>query len=297
MSKPTIAIFGSNGTLGAPVIAAFEGPIFKDKFQSPISVYTRDTSSKADTNIVKYIAGDLVGNANAIAEQLRGTDVIISLSGWDPELIKGIEKVVTIVNPKVYIPSQFGANVQNVQHIFPGFLLEKTEHSKRMRENGIKVVDIFTFMFVGGPWVYEINAHFGLDTANKSVTYLGSPDQKTSFSNLNDIGRAVASVATSNLATIPDELRIRSGTVSPAEVVKLWESRHDAKLEVKAIIPKEQALKEAEKDWKANGFQPSKFMYYLNVLVSQADDNGFHVSENENEIVNPNESLWKWEKF
>lgn len=297
MTKPTIAIFGSNGALGAPTIAAFESETFKDKVQAPVSVFTRSAAGKTNSDVIQYVEGDLSADPEGIAEKVKNIDVIISLLTFSPEVSEAIEKVVSIAKPKLYIPSQFGSNVVVGNQIFPGFLAGKDEHSQKLRSQGIKVVDIHTSVFVGGPWVYEINGHFGLDTASKSVTYLGSPDAEVSFTHTIDIGRTIAAVATKDPAELPDRLDVRSGTISAAQVVKLWETRHNTTLDVKAIIPKEQALAEAKEEWNKNGFVPEKFMYYLNVLIANGSEAGLLEGESGSEFINPGESLWTWEKF
>lgn len=293
----SIAVFGSNGALGAPLIAALESPAFKDSYKKPILFFTRDTAGKKDSDAIKWVAGDLVGNPEGVAAQVKDVDVIISLLPYSPTVFGAIEQVVTLAKPKLYIPSQYGTKVDAPQKYFPGFLKGKLDHSEAVRAKGIKVLDIYTSLFVGGPWTYEINGHLGIDTAAGTVTYIGSPDQKVSFTKLEDIGRTIASLATRNIADLPSEVRVQSGFLTPAEAKELWEARHDAKLEVKESIPKEKAAADAKEEWAKNGFQPEKFLYYLNVLIAQGRDGGLLFESNDNEFVNPGESLWKWEKF
>lgn len=297
MSKPSIAIFGSNGALGAPTIAAFESETFRDKVKAPVHVFTRSTEGKINSDVIQYVEGDIVANPEEIAQKVKDFDVIISLLTFSPDLAQAIEKVVSIAKPKLYIPSQFGTNIANAGKLLPGFLAAKDEHSQQLRSKGIKVVDILTSVFVGGAWVYEINGHFGVDTTSNSVTYLGSPNEEVSFTHTNDIGRVIAAVATKDPKDLPDQVDVRSGTITAAQVVKLYETRHNTTLEVKAIVPKEQALAEAQEDWNKNGFQPAKFMYYLNVLIANAGEGGLFSDAPGNELVNPGESVWTWEKF
>lgn len=294
MAKHSIAILGANGALGAPVLAALESSTFRDSFQKPAILITRNAADKKNTDAVEYRSGDLVADPEGVAETIKGVDVVISLLGFTPEVSQAAEKLVSIVKPKLYIPSQFGVDVSSVQSVFPGFLLGKKQHSDALRSKGIKVVDISTSCFAGDAWLYEINFHFGVDQEHKSVTYLGSPEQRVAFTHLIDVGRTVAAVATADPAQLPDKIEVQSGVVTPKQVVELWESRHGSKIEVKAVISKEQALKDAQEDWTKNGFQPQKFFYYLNVIISQ---DGLVTDKNDNELVNPGESLWKWEKF
>lgn len=299
MSKPSVAIFGLNGALGESTLAAFLSSVFSDKFQLPVFAVTRDASKKELTEFVKYVQGDIENGQQALVKELGHVDVVISLLGATPAGLASLEKIVEGIKPKVYIPSQFGVDLPAAQKTFPGFLGLKADHTKKIRASGVKVVDIYTSFFVGGIWLYHVIGHIGADTEAKSVTYLGSPDTKLSFTSLDDIGRVVASVASKAFAApsdFPDALRVQSGSVTPAQVVKRYESTNNVKLEVKDTIAKDQALKEAQEVW-AKGFDPSKFLYYLNVLVSQGEGAGVLFVQNDDELVNPNESLWKWAKY
>ena len=93
MSKPSVAIFGLNGTLGAPTLNAIQ-TTFADKFLFPVLAVTRDTSKVTSTDKVKYIKGDYINGTSELAEQLKGTDVIIELVSPNPELFAAIETIV-----------------------------------------------------------------------------------------------------------------------------------------------------------------------------------------------------------
>ncbi|KAM9932410.1 hypothetical protein OXX80_007958 [Metschnikowia pulcherrima] len=298
MSKPSVAVFGLNGALGESTLAAFSSSAFSDKFQLPVLAITRDATTKTSTNVVKYVQGDIQNGKDSLVQKLANTDVVISLLGATPDVLAHIEKIVEEVKPQVYIPSQFGVNIPAASKTFPGFLGFKTAHSEKVRSFGIKVVDIYTSFFVGGIWLYHVIGHIGADPESKSVTYLGSPDTKLSYTTLEDIGRVVVSVASKAFGekNFPDALKVQSGYVSPAEVVKRYEETNNTTLNVKEIVPKEKVLEEAKKVW-AQGFDGNKFLYYLNVLVSQGEGAGVHFTENDDELVNPGESLWKWKKF
>lgn len=290
-------IFGATGALGAPTIEAFNSVLFKDKINAPVRVFSRKVDESKNTDAVKYVAGDILADSEGVIAAISGADVIISLLAGTPELTLAIEKVVLEVKPKLYIPSQFGADLSRVENIFPGIMATKSEHCDRLRKQGVNVVEIYTSYFVGGPWLYEINGHVGIDTTNKSVTYLGSADQDFSYTHLSDVGRAIAVVATSDPAQFPAVLKIQSGKSTPAEITKLWETRHNTKLEVKGVIPRDQVLTEAKEDWRTNGFDFKKFFYYLNVLLAAGKEGGLLFLEDNNELINPDETLWKWSKF
>lgn len=296
MSKVSVAIFGINGTVGAPLIKAIQSETFAGKFQFPILAVTRDVSKVTSTDKVKYVEGDYA-NATALAEKLKGTDVIVELVKPDPQIIANVEKVVALVKPKLFVPSQFGVALPDAQKIFPGILALKTEHSKNVRALGIKVVDVYTSFFAEGAWLYEIIGHVGADLESKTVTYFSSPDVPFTYSSLTDIGRSVASLITKPVGELPDEVRIESGKITAGQVVQRYEETHDVKFTVKEVVPREEVLKRAKEEWAANGFQPAKFLYYLQVVSSLGEGYGTLFSKNDRELVNPGESLWTWAKY
>lgn len=295
MSKVSVAVFGLNGTLGQPTLEAIKSPVFADKFQFPILAVTRNSSKYTSDEHVKYIQGDYINGQDALVKELSGVDVIVELLHPEPQLFAATEAIASQVKPKIYIPSQFGTNLEDANKVFPGFLDIKTNHSDAIRKFGIKVVDIYNGFFAQGHWLYEVIGHVGADVNTKTVTYYGSPDQKFAYSSLTDVGRVIASAASKPASELPDKLKVQSGEVSNAEVVKRYEETHDVKFEVKTI-PQEDVLAEAKQVW-AQGFDPSKFLYYLQVLVSAGVDKGVSFSKNDDELVNPGESLWKWAKY
>lgn len=295
MSKTSIAVFGLNGTLGKPTLEALKSAAFADKFQFPVLAVTRDPSKYTSDEYVKYIAGDYIGGKDALVKQLTGVDVIVELLSPEPTLFSAIEAIVAEVKPKVYIPSQFGCDLDDSGKVLPGFLQIKSDHSAALRKSGVKVVDIFTGFFAEGLWLYEIVGHAGIDTEAKTVTYFGSPDSKFAYSSLEDVGRVIASVASKPAGELPDTVRVQSGEVSFAEVAKRYEESHDVKLEAITVSEADVAA-EAAKVW-AQGFDPSKFLYYLQVVAAAGVDKGASFSKVDRELVNPGESLWKWTKY
>ncbi|RKP29385.1 hypothetical protein METBISCDRAFT_28274 [Metschnikowia bicuspidata] len=202
-------------TSDTPVIEAFESALFKDKVQRLVTVVTRDTTSKKDTETIKYQVGDIV------ADPEGDVDVVISVLQESPQIFEAIGKVVELIRPKIYIPSRFGTRAEKASKVFPGLFDVKSNHSKSIRDGKLAV--------------------------------LGHQPP----------------------ADLPDEISVQSGHITPAQVVKLWETRHNDKLEVKATIPKEQALTEAKADWTKNGFDYNKFFYYVNVLATQSLEGDF----------------------
>ncbi|SGZ48812.1 CIC11C00000000103 [Sungouiella intermedia] len=295
MSKVSVAVFGLNGALGQPTLEAIKSPVFADKFQLPILAVTRDASKYTSDEHVKYITGDYLSGKDALVKELNGVDAIVELLHPDPALFAAVEAIVGEVKPKVFIPSQFGVELEKAREVFPGFLALKSDHSDNVRKSGIKVVDIYTSFFAQGRWLYEVVGHVGGDLETKTVTYFGSPDTKVAFSSLTDIGRSIASLITKPASELPDKVRIQSGEVSLGEIIKRYEETHDIKFTEK-VVPLDEALANAKEVW-AKGFDPSKFLYYLQVISASGVDKGASFSQNQDELVNPGGSLWTWSKF
>lgn len=295
MTKPTIAVIGLNGVLGKPFIDALQSDAFADKVSFPVKAVTRST--KASSEKIQYVKGSVdPKDADSLSSELKGVDVVIGLTGANPDLLKGLEKVVENVKPKLVIPSQFGVEIDKADKIFPGFLGLKQAHSEALRKLGSKVVDIVTSFFAApNSFLYEIVVQVGVNPSAGEVIYRGSPDQKLSIARVEDIGYAIASVATKNPSELPNKVRIQSEVVTQQDIVKRFEEIHNVKLSVKHESA-EEALKKGQEKY-AQGFEFKDFLYYLSVLASQGLDKGVYFKENENELVNPGQKLWKWTKY
>ncbi|CAH2350300.1 hypothetical protein CLIB1423_01S06986 [[Candida] railenensis] len=296
---PKIAVIGSNGFLGKPTIAALTSDEFSSKIDLPIIAITRSAKDKVSTDKIKYVEADYSeSNLDKLYEIFEGIDVVIELVGANPELFAVTEKIVAHTKPKLFIPSQFGTDIEDSSKYLPGFLGLKTVHSENARKAGVKTVDIITSLFaVPGSFSYEIVGTLGVDAEAKTVTYRGDPDYKIAFSKLEDIGKSVAAVATfSDFSKLPNKVRVYSDLASNREVAERYESTHNVKLQELPAISKADSLKEGQ-DKLAKGFNPAEFLFYLNVLASQGEDAGLAFSSSERELINPGESLWKWGKF
>ncbi|CUM52543.1 unnamed protein product [Debaryomyces tyrocola] len=292
MLKPTVAIIGTSGFLGKSTLNAFQSSVFADKFQFPIKALSR--SAKTSTDKIEYVQGDLNEGINKVVDAFKGVDVIIELSSL---LVYGpVETLVKQVKPKLFIPSQFGTEIDKSDKLFPGFQDFKTKHSNAIRDAGIKVVDVMTSLFgPPGPFPYEIMGQVGIDAESKTVTYRGDPDTKASFTSINDVGRSIAAVAAIDFSKLPDKIRVQSGEITPRQVVERYEKTHNAKLAVK-VESAEEALKTAQTKY-SQSYKPADFLYYSSVILFQGVDKGLAFRENDNELINPDSKLWTWDKF
>ncbi|ODQ78865.1 hypothetical protein BABINDRAFT_162537 [Babjeviella inositovora NRRL Y-12698] len=294
--KPTVAVLGSNGVLGKPVIEALSSEPFSSKFQLPIRVITRSKGDRHDSEEVKYYTASLDDTAS-FKDAPHGADVLISLVGNGADPADILDVLATAPSLKVYLPSQFGTDLENTQYL--PVLAGKTNHTKQARTQNpnVMVVDVITSLFAQEDlFVYERPQISGANLENKTATFRGDPAFKFNVSKFPDIGKSVAVIASTPVEKLKDTIRIYSDSVSQEEVVSQWEKAHGTKLE-RSSISAEETLKEA-KDKLTGGFKGSDFVFYLQTFISQGEGRGLaYHNIHDREFVNPGESLWKWETF
>lgn len=294
MSKPTIAIFGINGFLGKPILEALESPQFASQISFPIVAVTRDSSKFTDSETVVYKQGS-VEDVEGLKTALKGVDVVINVGSAvissDP-----IADAAKAVGAKLYLPTQFGMDIPKFA-TYLSVLDSKIEHSKYARSLGLKTVDVSTgFFAVPGSLMYEFLGAVGVDAEAKKATILGDADAKLAVITLPDLGKAVASLVTKDPATLPDKIRFFSDEVSQEEIIKRYEETHNVKIE-RSYLSAEAGLQKAKDLLADHGFSLNDFVYYLNVAIGLGVSAGVVFPENEREIVNPGESVFKWGKF
>ena len=299
MSKVSITIIGLNGFLGKPVLEAINSGIFDDKINFPIKAITRkEPETKNDK--IEYVVSEINEESikSTLSQKLSGTDVIIELIGPNPEAFANIENLVDAIKPKLFIPSQFGTDIPKVDEYAPGFLGIKTQHSENVRKLGVKVVDIITSLFaVPGAFLYEWVGSTGINADDKTVKLIGDINQQFDISKLEDVGKAVLSIATNpNPRELPDTIRIGSDRITVKDVIDRYSKDHNVELKIVSEQSAEDAKKEFTESLKV-GFDGDKFLWYLQVIAAQGLDKGLLSSKLDNELVNPGESLWKWGKY
>ncbi|ODV85548.1 hypothetical protein CANARDRAFT_7655 [[Candida] arabinofermentans NRRL YB-2248] len=295
-SKPIIAVYGTNGFLGKPTIAALTSSSFVDKIQLPLRVLTRDPSKYTESKYIRYYKADAT-DVDSFEDAVTGIDVFVNL-GPAHHLDTPLDALVKYAKGiKLYIPSQFGTELDKSDTLLDGFLKVKADHSAKARAAGLKTVDVISSLFFAeGAFLTENLGVVELDKSTKSVTIRGDPTVKADISYLPDIGKAVASIATfGDYSKLPDKIRISSDRVSQEEIVKQYEVKHQVTLK-RNYVSYEDTLADSKARW-AKGFDFKDFFFYLQFLFASGTDKGLSFSKNENELVNPKESLWTWTKF
>ncbi|EGW30638.1 CIP1 protein [Spathaspora passalidarum NRRL Y-27907] len=292
MSPVSIAIIGLNGSLGKPTLEAINSGKFDSKIKFPIKALTRKAQTSTDK--IQYIQTEITPDTiDSIVEKLRGTDVIIELVSHNPDLLNTIEPIIVKSQPKLFIPSQFGSDLATMNKYIPGFLGFKNAHSENVRKAGIKSVDIVTNFFAEpSKFLYEVVGHVGIDPANKSILQLGDLNTRVAFTRVEDIGNVIVAVATTAPESLPDKIRVKSGSISYQDAIDRYEQTHNVKLEVKEKYTVEEAKQQLSEKL-AKGFNPADFLWYLHVGGATGDLN----YDDDNELINPNQFLWKWTEY
>lgn len=294
MSKVSIAVIGLHGFIGKHVLAAINSGKFDDKIQFPVKAITRKNDSKS-TDKIQYVHAPELSDPK-LATELKGTDVLIELTTPAPDVFSNVEKLIEAIKPKLFIPSQFGTDIPQVDTYAPGFLTLKSQHSENVRKLGVKVVDIITSLFAApGAFLYEWVGAVGV--TEQGVNVIGDINQKLHISKLEDVGNAVLAVATFQpIKDLPDVVHVASDTVTVKEIIDRYSASKGKDLKVISEISAEEGKKQFVDKLNA-GFNPKDFFFYLQVIVAQGLDKGLYFSKLDNELLNPNESIWKWGEF
>ncbi|GME99443.1 unnamed protein product [Ambrosiozyma monospora] len=121
-------------------------------------------------------------------------------------------------------------------------------------------------------------------------------DTKFDVSYLGDIGKALAAIVTiGDFDKLPNKIRISSDRITTDQALDNYEKIHGVKV-TREYVSKADTYKKAHELYDA-GFNFKDFGFYLQYFVSEGDDKGVAFSKNENELINPGESLFKWTKF
>jgi len=294
MSPITVAVAGGTGNIGSHVTRAFLSSEYHPEQVGRVVLLTRDTSS-AKAKEFEQLGAELVSVANGITiQQLKGVDVLVSCLSHiaSREENDVYAKVAIEAGVKVYFPTEYG-----LDHRQKDFAHEvwdnKKEHeqlARKLGEGKTKVVCVYTGHFMEdaiGPW-------FGLDTKHGVYTSVGHPTAKVTLTSKTDIAFSLvrlAILATENPSEVPDKVRISGDAVSYQKIADVMSKESGETITVKVIESPSHFFEDLEEKNHGKG-DPLGYIRYINgtgkVDLSQ---------DNQDELVNPNESLWKWKKL
>ncbi|CCH47111.1 Isoflavone reductase IRL [Wickerhamomyces ciferrii] len=288
----TIAVLGVNGFLGESVINSLLSEPFISNIKTPIRLLTTSDKKPIESSNVEYINI----KDQKLDSHLTGVDALINLIGFPNGANEDIIKSAVASNVKLYIPSQFGFNMEQVHSLLPNWLHGKIEHSEKARAAGLKTIDFNTSLFYvnfGGPFVSPL-----VTLDSEKATILGDGKTSVNPSTLTDIGKSIASVVTSNdYSKLPNKIRIYSDNITVEDLLTKYEQDYNVKL-TKEFKSDQEFLQNVVDKYNKDGFNPDDFFQYLAAILIAGEGKGTIVEgDNEKEIINPNESLFKWTKL
>lgn len=280
-SRPVVAITGATGHLGRHIASAFLSAPFREQFADIILLSRQESSQKADDKFIsrKY-------DENNLVDALKGVQVLVNTVGPSGHAFKDkLARALSQTDVQVYFPSEFG--VDHYIHDFPH--LEWDQKKKHMAlakqlNSSLKICRVFPGLFLEdsvGPW-------FGFITKDGQYESIGSAESPVSFTSLDDIGKAVASLATLPKEKIPDTVHLAGDTRSFAEIAAIMQAAGAGSIEITEVELK----KYKEETTSKPSWEPSM---YLRFLMGEGKINHTAASlGNSNELVNPNQKSWKW---
>jgi hypothetical protein len=133
---------------------------------------------------------------------------------------------------KLYFPSEFG--VDHYVHDFPHDEWDaKKAHFQLASEliSDISICRVYAGLFLEdsiGPW-------FGFDTKRGRYEAVGDPAQKTSYTSMYDVGKALAILACQPVGTIPPEVHLSGDSKSMTEIAELMEANGAGRIQVTSV--------------------------------------------------------------
>ncbi|KAI0806853.1 hypothetical protein C8Q74DRAFT_1312876 [Fomes fomentarius] len=287
--KATVVVLGGTGELGVGFrVTAVLLTEYREAFPT-VRIITRNPASAIFKELTEKGA-----EAHAFSESLdkvfAGADVVVHalpteavLGGRNKELVESLLKN----DVKVYFPPEFDLDLRVLD--FPGFEhIEWTNkkavvaETRALAQDKMKIVSVASGSFLS--WVGQLIASVHNSAKNK-YKVVGPTTARWANTDLVDLARAVARLSILALdpatsAKVPDVVRIAGDNVSIEDV-------RDIVARVKEVEPGEivsedlMALKESlRRNFRIPG------------SASAAGKLDF--TANDNELVNPGESLWKW---
>ncbi|KEP48729.1 isoflavone reductase-like protein [Rhizoctonia solani 123E] len=269
MSAKVVALAGANGYVGKAFanafldLNAFQVRLLVRAESIDTEVYQEYKKRGATLHAISYDDDD------GLVEALDGTDVLVSAVGAAGLVSAQIPlvKASKRAGVKVFFPSEYGGKFPDT----PSPLSAKSDVVKAAREQGLPVATLSN----GGFPEYMIIPPLGFSLAEKKVTIWGEGNTKVTWTTVRSVAdwlaNVLASVPTSELQD--KELLIQGNVYTLNELTKLWEQKHNDKLQVE-----HRPLKEIEDRLAAN---PKDFM----AILTHALDAGYiHFDRNDNAL-------------
>ncbi|KAG9004674.1 hypothetical protein FRB94_002516 [Tulasnella sp. JGI-2019a] len=287
----TVAIAGGTGNIGTHVVKAFLNPSIHLNTFPRVLVLTRNSNSHAAKELEK-LGAELVqtdGLLEAEALRSKSVDVLVSCLGQNVAIEEkgALYKAAIDGGVKVYFPTEYGIDhrIDEAKHKVWD---DKKKHSRAAREasgENIKIIQLYNGHFMEdaiGPW-------YALDTKNRHYTSIGPSTSKFTLTSKDDVGASIvrlALLAVGDPNSVPNEVRISGDAKSYQELASIMGSESDEKIDIT-----EQNVDEYKASLGPLGADPAPV---IRVIIGSGLMD--YTKENNNELVNPGELVWKWKK-
>ncbi|GAB1519679.1 hypothetical protein RhiTH_002747 [Rhizoctonia solani] len=230
MSAKVVALAGANGYVGKALADAF---LDLNPFQVRLLVRNESINTTPYQDYKKrgaLLYAVSYDDEASLVKALDGVDVLVSsvaaaaLTSTQIPLVKASKKA----GVKVFFPSEFSGN-------FPDDVPFTTFRARRdvlesAKEHGLPVARLNT----GGFPEYIFELPLGLRFADKKITIWGEGNTKVSWTTMKSVADWLANV----LKSVPvtelqnKDIAIQGSSLTLNEIVKLWEQKHNEKLQV-----------------------------------------------------------------
>ncbi|KAG8914161.1 hypothetical protein FRC01_004197 [Tulasnella sp. 417] len=286
MSPINVAIAGGTGNLGVPVTRAFLSSAFHPSQVNRVVVLTRDASS-AKAQELQSLGAEIYGGP-VDAKALQGIDVVVNTYSQylPPEVSDDLAKAAAEAGVKVYFPSEYGMDLRSLGKYgkpYEGKTIA-ADFARQLNGGALKVVSVYVGAFLEILFRYPMA--LGIDLPNRVFTAIGDPAARFSSSSIINIASSIvrlAILAVHDPSSVPDHARLNGTAFSMAELAELVGKEQGAQIQIN--VGDLEAVKtkiENEND------KIALALYAMGTGGMDYSDN------NVNELVNPNESLWKW---
>ncbi|CUA72934.1 hypothetical protein RSOLAG22IIIB_10406 [Rhizoctonia solani] len=237
MAAKTVALAGANGYVGKAFVNAFLAQGLDTRIltraESINSAPLQEFKSKgASLHAISY------DDESGISKTLQGVDVLVSTVAGAAFLSAQVPliKAAKAAGVKLFFPSEYGSVFEDTSNPSPVIQAKKTV-IKTAQDVGLP----FAVLSNGGFPEYCFIPPLGYNFAEKKVTVWGDGNAKSTWTTVRSVADWLANV----LKTVPTSqlenkyLRIQGNVASANEVIKLWEAKHNDKLNVEKRALKE----------------------------------------------------------
>jgi hypothetical protein len=165
------------------------------------------------------------------------------------------------------------------------------DHQNEARKSNMKVCAVYCGLFMESrcsPYWIQLTSSFGpwfgMNTKKGIWEPIGSKNTPAAFTALADIGKGIAALARLPPSEIPDHVRMVGSNISFKEASEAMTAVSRNPIEIKEIELepfKKETTKKSEGD-------PAAFIRFV------MGEGKLDFSENENEVFNPGEKVFKW---